>query len=106
VADKDIMEKSKGVAYLLWLLGIFGWLGLHRFYLSKWGTGILWILTFGLFGIGSFIDLFTLGSKVEMYNAKVENDQFRREMRENMMMTNNTIAASAAASMAAKSSSK
>ena len=96
------MEKSKGVAYLLWLLSIFGWLGFHRFYLGKWGTGILWILTFGLFGVGSFIDLFTLGGKVEMYNTKVENDQFRREMRENMMMTNNTIA-SAAAAMAANS---
>jgi len=98
------MEKSKGVAYLLWLLSIFGWLGLHRFYLGKWGTGILWILTGGLLGVGSFIDLFTLGGKVEMYNAKVENDQFRRDMRENMMMTNNTIAATAAATMAANSS--
>jgi len=95
------MEKSKGVAYLLWLISIFGWLGFHRFYLGKWGTAILWILTGGFFGIGSFIDLFTLGGKVEVYNARVENDRFRREMRENMMMTNSTVAAAAAASMAA-----
>lgn len=91
------MKKSKGVAYLLWLLSIFGWLGFHRFYLGRWGTAILWILTGGLFGIGSFIDLFTLGGKVEMYNTEQENKEFRKEMRENMMATNSTIASTVAA---------
>jgi len=58
--------KSKGVAYLLWFfLGIFG---AHRFYLEKIGTGILWLLTCGLFGVGWFIDLFILGSEVDTYN--------------------------------------
>ena len=64
--------KSKGTAYLLWLLSIFGWLGLHRFYLKKIGTGILWILTGGVCGVGSLIDLFTLGSQVEQYNTNQE----------------------------------
>lgn len=64
--------KSKGIAYLLWLLSIFGWLGFHRFYLGKIGTGILWILTGGVLGIGSLIDLFTLGSKVDLYNTNIE----------------------------------
>lgn len=64
--------KSKGVAYLLWLISIFGWLGFHRFYLGKVGTGILWILTLGLFGLGSLFDLFTLGGKVEQYNTNKE----------------------------------
>lgn len=64
--------KSKGVAYLLWLLSIFGWLGFHRFYLGKIGTGILWILTGGLFGFGALIDLFTLGGKVDLYNTNQE----------------------------------
>ena len=44
--------KSKGTAYLLWFLSIFGWLEFHRFYLHKIGTGIIWILTFGFFGLG------------------------------------------------------
>lgn len=61
--------KSKGIAYLLWLVGGFGWLGLHRFYLGKVGTGILWIFTLGVGGIGSIIDLFTLGGQVEQYNT-------------------------------------
>jgi len=64
--------KSKGIAYLLWLISGFGWLGLHRFYLGKIGTGIIWILTGGLFGIGSLFDLFTLGGKVDQYNTQEE----------------------------------
>jgi len=58
--------KSKGVAYLLWLfLGIFG---AHRFYLEKIGTGLLYLFTGAFFGLGWFIDLFTLGGQVDTYN--------------------------------------
>ncbi len=64
--------KSKGIAYLLWLISFFGWLGFHRFYLGKIGTGIIWIITGGVFGIGSLIDLFTLGGQVDQYNTNEE----------------------------------
>jgi len=64
--------KSKGTAYLFWLVGIFGILGFHRFYLGKIGTGILWFFTGGLFGLGALFDLFTLGSKVDQYNTNEE----------------------------------
>lgn len=70
--------KSKGVAYLLWFLSIFGCLGIQRFYLGKIGTGIIWLFSCGLFGIGSLIDLFTLGGQVEQYNTKVELSQIRK----------------------------
>lgn len=69
--------KSKGTAYLLWCLSIFGWLGFHRFYIGKVGTGIVWILTGGVFGVGSLIDLFTLGGQVEQYNTNVELKHIR-----------------------------
>jgi TM2 domain-containing membrane protein YozV len=58
--------KSKGVAYLLWFF--FGVFGVHRFYLGKVGTGILYLLTAGLFGIGWLVDLFTLSGQVDTYN--------------------------------------
>lgn len=61
--------KSKGTAYFLWLIGIFGWLGWHHLYLGKYGKCIIWTLTGGVFGIGSLIDLFTLGGDVERYNT-------------------------------------
>ena len=64
--------KSKGTAYFLWLISFFGWFGFHRFYLGKVGTGILWIITFGVFGIGALIDLFTLGGQVDQYNTTEE----------------------------------
>jgi len=59
--------KSKGTAYLLWFF--LGIIGAHRFYLEKIGTGILYLLTLGFFGVGWFIDLFTLVGQVDTYNA-------------------------------------
>lgn len=64
--------KSKGTAYLLWFIGGFGWLGLQHFYLGKIGKGAIWILTGGVFGLGSLIDLFTLGGAVERHNINEE----------------------------------
>ncbi|WP_421775527.1 TM2 domain-containing protein [Gracilimonas sp.] len=64
-------KKSKGKAYLFWLVGFFGILGFHRFYLGRTGTGIGWLLTGGLMGIGALYDLFALSKMVEeqnMYN--------------------------------------
>ena len=59
--------KSKTVAYLLWFF--FGLWGFHKFYLGKVGIGVLYLFTLGLFFIGWFIDLFTLGTQVDTYNA-------------------------------------
>ena len=59
--------KSKGVAYLLWLF--LGLIGVHKFYIGKVGMGVLYLFTGGLFGIGWFIDLFTLGNQVDLANA-------------------------------------
>jgi len=58
--------KSKGLTYLLWFF--LGSLSAHRFYLGKIGTGILYLVTFQLFGIGWIIDFFRIGDMVDNYN--------------------------------------
>jgi TM2 domain-containing membrane protein YozV/predicted transcriptional regulator len=47
-----------------------GWFGLHRLYLGKIPTGILWMCTAGLGGIGSIYDLITLPRQVREANIK------------------------------------
>ena len=47
-------DKSRLAAFLL--CTFLGYLGIHRFYVGKVGTGILWFFTAGIFGIGVFID--------------------------------------------------
>ena len=50
-----ISERSRLAAALLAFF--LGWLGAHRFYVGKVGTGILMIITVGGFGIWATIDL-------------------------------------------------
>jgi len=54
-----------------WILQTFlGPLGIHRFYLGKIGTGILWLLTGGLLGIGYIYDYLTLNQQVDERNRE------------------------------------
>ncbi|MEL6322067.1 MAG: NINE protein [Cyanobacteria bacterium J06626_14] len=62
-------------SYLLWMLVFLGFAGIHRLYNRKILTGILWLLTFGLFGVGQIIDLFAIPGMVDEYNARL---MFRR----------------------------
>lgn len=62
--------KSGPVAFILWLLGLVGFCGLHRFYTGRIWTGLLWLLTLGLLGIGQIIDLFLLPSMVREANLE------------------------------------
>ena len=55
-----ISRKSKTTALLLCIF--LGGLGAHRFYVGKVGTGILYLLTVGIFGIGWFVDIIRIAT--------------------------------------------
>jgi TM2 domain-containing membrane protein YozV len=55
---------------LAWILLVFfGLFGVHRMYMGKWLTGILYLLTGGLFGLGYIYDLWTLNDQITLINA-------------------------------------
>ena len=60
--------KSTGMAYLLWGLWLLGFAGIHRFYLGKPISGLIWFFTWGLFGIGQIFDLLLIPEMVEKKN--------------------------------------
>jgi hypothetical protein len=69
------------IAYLLWLCSGCGALGFHRFYLGKIGTGILWMLTGGICGIGCIYDAVTLSRQVQDANVRsAVEDRVRGEL--------------------------
>ncbi len=56
---------------LAWVLLVFlGFLGVHRIYMGKWLTGILYFFTFGLLGLGLLYDLWTLNSQIDETNRE------------------------------------
>lgn len=51
---------------LLTFLGLFG---VHRMYMDKWLTGLLYLVTGGLFGVGYIYDYWTLNDQLSELNA-------------------------------------
>lgn len=51
---------------VVWVLVIFlGWLGMHRFYMGKLITGVIYLLTGGLLGVGIVYDICTLNEQIQ-----------------------------------------
>jgi len=61
---------SKLIGYLLLIIGFTG---AHRFYYGKNITGIIWLLTGGIFGIGWIIDIFLIPRIADNADLKYEN---------------------------------
>ena len=70
--DADYRFHAGDVNYsVAWLLLTFlGFFGVHRMYMGKWLTGILYLLTFGLLGMGYLYDMWTLNDQITVVNRK------------------------------------
>lgn len=73
------MEKDKKTALLLCIF--LGYFGAHKFYEKKTGIGILYLFTFGIFGIGWIVDIILLIQKPEKYNVD-NSKEFRKKISE------------------------
>ena len=60
-------ELDYNVSWLL--LAFLGLFGIHRMYMGKWLTGLIYLLTGGLLGIGYIYDLWTLNDQISLINS-------------------------------------
>lgn len=68
--DFEDERVSTSTAFLLWFACVFGLCGVHRFYMGKWFTGFLYLISFGFLGVGQIIDLLRLRGMVQDENDK------------------------------------
>jgi TM2 domain-containing membrane protein YozV len=68
----DLRFEAGHVNYsVAWLLLTFlGLFGVHRLYMGKWLTGIVFLLTLGLFGLGYLYDYWTLNGQIDALNRQ------------------------------------
>ena len=58
---------------ITWILLTFaGFLGLHRFYMRKWISGLLYLISAGLLGIGIVYDFWTLNEQISEINSRYQ----------------------------------
>ncbi len=69
--EADFRFHMGNLSYTLaWiLLAFLGLFGIHRFYMGKWVTGILYLVSGGIFGIGYLYDLWTLNDQISHINS-------------------------------------
>jgi TM2 domain-containing membrane protein YozV len=67
----DLRFKAGDIDYTFaWILLTFlGMFGIHRMYMGKWITGLVYLLTFGIFGVGYVYDFWTLNDQITVINS-------------------------------------
>ena len=69
-SDADLRFQTGRIDYTVaWILLTFlGLLGIHRMYMGKWITGLIWLCTGGLFTVGWVYDYWTLNDQISEIN--------------------------------------
>jgi TM2 domain-containing membrane protein YozV len=69
--EADLRFRAGSVNYTIaWVLLTFlGFFGVHRMYMGKWVTGIIYLFSVGLLGIGYLYDFWTLNDQITVVNA-------------------------------------
>ncbi len=69
-ADQEFVAGPKDYDLSWILLTFLGWLGIHRFYMGKIFTGLLYLLSGGLLGLGILWDFMTLNEQLSEVNSQ------------------------------------
>ena len=69
-ADRRYVAGEKDYTVSWVLLTFLGFFGIHRLYLGKWLTALIWFLTGGLFLLGYLYDLWTLNDQIAEANER------------------------------------
>ena len=73
------MQNEAGIRFIpgpvdfniAWLLLTFlGFFGIHRMYMGKWITGLIYLCTGGLFVVGYIYDFWTLNNQITLINGR------------------------------------
>lgn len=69
-ADFRFIDGPYQYSFAWILLTFFGYLGLHRFYLGRWKTGLVYLFTGGIFFMGIIYDFWCMNDLVAEANTK------------------------------------
>lgn len=67
-ADRQYVDGKASYSVTWVLLFFVGFFGVHRMYLGKWISGVFYLISFGVFGLGVLYDLWTLNDQVDTEN--------------------------------------
>ncbi|MCB9848490.1 MAG: TM2 domain-containing protein [Phycisphaeraceae bacterium] len=76
-------RKSVLAGYALWLGGFVFLCGLHRLYYGRHLSGFIYLLTFGLLGIGQLVDFLLIPSMAADWNRRLGGSNFNTNQNQN-----------------------
>ncbi len=74
IVPSQQVQNRKIASYLLWAGAFMGVFGLHRIYNGKIASGVIWMCTLGIFGIGQVVDLFFISDMAEKRQRQLSGD--------------------------------